>query len=559
MAHYSTLMTSKYLLNVLRSLLLFAPLLVFNGCKEKATKAIVTLDSSYLAQQNYSNIVLDTAFVDSIMLEEKTKAEFQPVIKAFYHRRSYQTAWYSNGKLTESAINFIHRIDEFKIAFNDSTLTNHFIFKNIDLLLNDSLEKPIPIAAIDVQLTILFFMYASKEYYGIDEAVFDLEWFIPRKKKNYEMLLEKLSSAPQDFEKYEPINRYYQTLKKALLYYRKIEKSGGLPQVGKTFTHLSAADSVMYFKNIIHYFKITQDWPEANDSTNIDSNFTYALNNFQQRMGISLSNRLNDKTIAAMNVPLKERIFQMMVNLERLRWVPELLPENYLLVNIPEYKLHVFENAQHQFSMKVVVGKSATATTIFNENLTTIVFSPYWNVPQSIIVKDLLPKLKRDPYYLNKKNMEVLSNNKVINSASINWKNYKKGVPFVIREKPGVSNSLGLIKFLFPNSYDIYMHDTPVKSSFEKDDRAFSHGCIRLAEPLKLAGYLLKNDSTITTAKMLKWMHSGHERYVKVKPPLPVFIVYFTAWVNHKGQVNFRNDIYNLDKKLAEEIFYLHD
>jgi murein L,D-transpeptidase YcbB/YkuD len=552
-------MTSSYFINLLRCLILFAPLLFCNGCKEKTIReTAATADSSFYSQQNYSNIILNAHHVDSILICEKTKPELQEVIKAFYLRRNYQTAWYSNGKLTESAINFIHRINEYNTAFNDSSLTNHISFKNFNLLINDSVGKNKPIAAIDVQLTILFFIYASKEYYGIDEAVYDLEWFIPRKKKNYELLLDKISNVNHDFEKYEPVNSYYKTLKKALLYYRKIEKSGGLPMVSEAYSNLSATDSVKYYQTIIEYFKITQDWPLANDSiSNIA--FINALNSFQQRMGISLSKQLNQVTIAAMNVPIKERIFQMMINLERLRWVPELLPNNYLLVNIPEYKLHVFEHASHLFSMKVVVGKSATATTIFNENLTTIVFSPYWNVPQSIIVKELLPKLKKDPYYLNKKNMEVVKNNKVINSYSINWNNYTKVVPFVIREKPGQWNSLGLIKFLFPNNYDIYMHDTPTKSSFEKEARAFSHGCIRLAEPLKLASYLLKNDKNITEAKMLKWMNAGVEKYVSVKPPMPVYIVYFTSWVNHKGKVNFRNDIYGLDKKLSNEIFALHN
>ena len=552
-------MTSSYLINLLRCLILFAPLLVCNGCKEKTIRTTATIaDSSFYSQQNYSNIILNAHHVDSILICEKTKPELQAVINAFYLRRNYQTAWYSNGKLTESAINFIRSINEYNTAFNDSSLTNHISFKNFNLLINDSVIKNKPIAAIDVQLTILFFIYASKEYYGIDEAVYDLEWFIPRNKKNYELLLDKISNVNHDFEKYEPVNSYYKTLKKALLYYRKIEKSGGLPMVSEAYNNLSATDSVKYYQTIIEYFKITQDWPVANDSiSNIA--FINALNSFQQRMGISLSKQLNQVTIAAMNVPIKERIFQMMINLERLRWVPELLPNNYLLVNIPEYKLHVFEHASHLFSMKVVVGKSATATTIFNENLTAIVFSPHWNVPKSIIVKELLPKLKKDPYYLNKKNMEVVKNNKVINSYSINWNNYTKGVPFVIREKPGQWNSLGLIKFLFPNNYDIYMHDTPTKSSFEKEARAFSHGCIRLAEPLKLASYLLKNDKNITEAKMLKWMNAGVEKYVSVKPPMPVYIVYFTSWVNHKGKVNFRNDIYGLDKKLSNEIFALHN
>ena len=557
MVHYSISMISSYFINLLRCLVLFAPLLVYNGCKEKTIRAVATTDSSFYSHQNYSNIILNAHHVDSVLICEKTNAEFQPVIKAFYQRRNYQTAWYTNGKLTESAINFIHSINEYNTAFNDSSLTNHVSFKDLNLLMNDSLAKNKPIAAIDVKLTILFFIYASKEYYGIDETVYDLEWFIPRKKKNYELLLDKISNVNHDYEKYEPVNSYYKTLKKALLYYRKIEKSGGLPMVSEAYNNLSATDSVKYYQTMIEYFKITKDWPVDNDSiSNIA--FINALNSFQQRMGISLSKKLNKITISAMNVPIKERIFQMMVNLERLRWVPELLPNNYLLVNIPEYKLHVFEHASHLFSMRVVVGKSATATTIFNENLTTIVFSPYWNVPQSIIVKELLPKLKKDPYYLNKKNMEVINNNKVINSSTINWNNYTKGVPFVIREKPGVSNSLGLIKFLFPNNYDIYMHDTPSKSLFEKEERAFSHGCIRLAEPLKLASYLLKNDKDITEAKLLKWMNAGVEKYVSVKPPMPVYIVYFTSWVNHKGKVNFRNDVYGLDKKLSNEIFALH-
>jgi murein L,D-transpeptidase YcbB/YkuD len=310
---------------------------------------------------------------------------------------------------------------------------------------------------------------------------------------------------------------------------------------------------------MVAYYKLTQDWPLAGDSITIYEKCILAMNNFQQRMGLSKSNKLNDNTIEAMNVPIKERIFQMMINLERMRWVPKEMPANYLIVNIPAYKLYVFEDNKLNFNMKVVVGKSATATTVFSSNLTTIVFSPYWNLPQSIIVKELLPELKKDPHYLRKKNMEVVKNNKVINSANINWKQYSKGVPFVIREKPGVSNSLGLIKFLFPNNYDIYMHDTPTKSSFEKETRAFSHGCIRLAEPLKLASYLLKNDSTITTAKMLKWMHTGVEKYVAVKPPLPVFIVYFTSWVSQNGQLNFRNDVYGLDKKLSNEIFEIKD
>jgi murein L,D-transpeptidase YcbB/YkuD len=289
----------------------------------------------------------------------------------------------------------------------------------------------------------------------------------------------------------------------------------------------------------------------------LDTNDTLknSIANFQERMGLGVSGILDEETVDALNTPIKDRIFQMMINLERLRWIPEHIPESYLLVNIPEFKLHVFEQNKINFSMNVVVGKSATVTTIFNGNLSTIVFSPYWNVPQSIIAREMLPKIKKDPNYLKKNNMEVVKNNVVVNSRNINWHLYSKGVPFTIREKPGKHNSLGLIKFLFPNSYSIYMHDTPSKGLFEKRSRDFSHGCIRLSEPLKLATYLLKNDTSITQEKIIKWMNGGVEKYIKVKPAMPVFIVYFTSWVNNKGQLNFRKDIYGLDKKLAAELF----
>jgi murein L,D-transpeptidase YcbB/YkuD len=180
------------------------------------------------------------------------------------------------------------------------------------------------------------------------------------------------------------------------------------------------------------------------------------------------------------------------MNMERLRWVPDDRIGEYIFVNIPEFRMHVNRDSILLFSMNVVVGKEATQTVIFNGQLSSIVFSPYWNIPQSIIVNEMLPILKRNPGYLKSKNMEVLKNGKVVDPYSINWRSYTTSVPLQIRQRPGPSNSLGNIKFLFPNEYAIYLHDTPARHLFDNTGRSYSHGCIRIAEPVKLAEFLLQ-------------------------------------------------------------------
>jgi murein L,D-transpeptidase YcbB/YkuD len=186
-------------------------------------------------------------------------------------------------------------------------------------------------------------------------------------------------------------------------------------------------------------------------------------------------------------------------------------------------------------SCNVVVGKATNKTVIFRGDMKYVVFSPYWNVPPSIINKEILPAMKRNPNYLAKHNME-----------------YNGGK---IRQKPGPNNSLGLVKFLFPNSFNIYLHDTPSKSLFKEDKRAFSHGCIRVSEPFELARYLLRHDPSWTPEKINGAMNSGKEQYVTLKNTVPVYLVYFTAFVDAQGKLNFRDDIYNRDQELKEMLF----
>ena len=257
-------------------------------------------------------------------------------------------------------------------------------------------------------------------------------------------------------------------------------------------------------------------------------------------MGLDMDGVIGPKFMDELNIPIKSRIQQILVNLERVRWLP---PENdsvYILVNIPEYRLHVYEHGKYKFGMNVIVGTAANSTVIFTGALKYIVFSPYWNVPVSIVQKEILPGIQKDPNYIARHNMEITG--------------YSNGLP-VVRQKPGTDNALGLVKFLFPNSYDIYLHDTPNHDLFNQSSRSFSHGCIRIAQPTRMAEYLLRYDTSWNPVKIDSAMHQPKEHWVTLKQTVPVFIVYFTAWVDREGRLNFRKDIYGHDAKLAAKLF----
>jgi murein L,D-transpeptidase YcbB/YkuD len=269
-----------------------------------------------------------------------------------------------------------------------------------------------------------------------------------------------------------------------------------------------------------------------------------------------MNGKLNTKTIIELNKTVEYRIKQILVNLERLRWIPDTIENDYLLVNIPEYKLHIIKNGKLLWETNVIVGKEAKRTSVFRGNIARIILNPYWNIPNSIINEEVLPKLKRNSNYLSKNNMEVVSSSgKPIDASTINWNKYTENIPYLIRQKPGNENSLGKMKFLFPNNFNIYLHDTPAKELFNQRHRDFSHGCIRVENPKKLALYLLQKNTNWNGEKIDKVLETITETGIAIKPKMPVYIVYFTAWVDDKNNLNFRNDIYNLDEQLAKNIF----
>ena len=243
-----------------------------------------------------------------------------------------------------------------------------------------------------------------------------------------------------------------------------------------------------------------------------------------------------------MNIPVRTRIAQLLINLDRMRWMPSQPNGTLIIVNIPEFRLHVLENGSKVFDMDVVVGKEGHSTVEFTGTLNQIVFCPYWNIPPKIVTHEILPAIEKNKHYLEENQMEDMGDKD------------GDGIPD-IRQLPGDKNSLGKIKFLFPNRYDIYLHDTPAKELFNRARRAFSHGCIRLADARKMATYLLRNEPGWDSTKIDEAINANQQQVVKLKNTAEVFITYYTAWVDDNGLLNFRPDVYGHDESMMNKLF----
>ncbi len=533
--------------------LLSSCLFIFSfSCKKK--RKFIHQDETIYSIDEYNAQTFDSTSLYQFVEQLCTEDSYCQEIFDFYRRREFHYAWIEKNQLSISARTFINRLNEYKASFHDTSLIDNKFLAIIDTVIKDSCYLDVHNKIkknTEFLLTTIFFRYATKEYYGIDKNLKDLEWYIPRKKKDFQHLIDTLVNAPSDYEIYEPINRYYKGLKDALKIYRKIEIESSYHKIDFN----KSSDSTTWIIDLKNNLLLLGDLMKKDSILELDSITVIAIKKFQSRMGLVSTGIIDDETLKELNIPIQIRIKQILINLERLRWFPDSIASDYIIVNIPEYKLHIIEQDTFRWSMNVVVGKEANATNIFMGNITHAAFSPYWNVPTSIIRNELLPKIKNNPSYIEKNNMEIVSNGNIVSSSSIDWSKFKLGFPFTIRQRPGPGNALGGIKFLFPNSFSIYLHDTPSKSLFKEKERAFSHGCIRLGEPAKLAKYLFRTDSTFTPERINKLMNQKSETISKLPKSIPVIITYLTTWVNYKGEINFRKDIYGHDKKLYDEVF----
>jgi murein L,D-transpeptidase YcbB/YkuD len=510
-------------------------------------KNISSRDYSITKANAYSDIFLDSMALEEFLATKKLPDSVARRMRSFYNARNYGAAWFSSDGLTEQARGFwnLHEYHR-KASEADSVLSDKDLAKRMNRLIaaEDLSPKATNASIINTELTLTqhFIHYMRTQY---DDGYIkrkEMERFVPRKKEDARYLADSLLSKKHKDNKYfEDVHKPYGLLKEQLGKYLKIVTAGGWPQVPATDKKLKPGESTPAIAIMKKRLQITGDMPGGDTSAIFTDTLAMGIRNFQGRHGLKEDGTISQTLIKEMNVPAEARLQQILMNMGRMRWLPPQPTGNLILVNIPEFMLHAYEGAKKAFDMVVVVGKEGHNTTTFTGDLNQVVFSPYWNVPESIVEKEILPAMARNASYLENQNMEIVSQN---------------GSLPTIRQKPGQNNALGKVKFLFPNSFDIYFHDTPSKSLFERSMRAFSHGCIRLAEPEKMANYLLRNQPEWTPKRISEAMNKGEEEIVKLKDAVPVVITYYTAWVDDRGRLNFRDDIYGHDKKLAAKMFH---
>ncbi|TKK65438.1 hypothetical protein FC093_20230 [Ilyomonas limi] len=510
-----------------------------NGTQQKKE---VEIDKSITPTNAFNNLFLDSNKIKDFLANHPEYSAFGQQYQDFYKQRNYEYAWFDTSGIGEQAVNFVNLLNSTIVDLNDSSLYNKKMMGLYNTFLTDStVHERKSSLETELYLTGQFFKYVAKVYNGSDLDAEELGWFIPRKKVDLTAMLDStIANKGKDEDRVLPLNKQYKKLQTALTKYYNIKSKTTWDSIPVPAKNYKTGDSAAAIALIKKRLQLLGDMPEEDTTGIYTDDLKAAVQSFQSRMGLPATGIINASTMRELNYPIEGRIKQILINLERDRWMPAETDSSYIMVNIPEYKLHVYDGGKLQFSMNVIVGKAGTGTVIFTGKLKYIVFSPYWNVPKSIVEKEIVPGMERNPYYLADHNMEITGQD--------------DGLP-VVRQLPGDDNSLGHVKFLFPNSYDIYLHDTPNRDLFSATNRSFSHGCIRIQYPAKMAQYLLRDNPEWTPEKIDSCMNLPEEKWVTLDKPVRVYIGYFTAWIDQDGEVNFRKDIYGHDAKMADKLF----
>jgi murein L,D-transpeptidase YcbB/YkuD len=363
----------------------------------------------------------------------------------------------------------------------------------------------------------------------------------------------KADSLDDFFESWQPSSSYYASLRGALAQYREFEAEGGwdLVPLGPTLKPGMTDPRVAFIRARLAVTDAADPAGPSGAET-YDSDLVAAVERFQARHGLDVDGVVGPAVLVAMNVPVEDRVQEIVLAMERWRWMPRDLGQQYLMVNIAGFDLRRVKDGETEQRMSVVVGKPYSRTPVFSDMVRYIELNPYWTVPAGIAVKEELGKLRSNPGGLAAQGFEALRGKDVFDIRSINWSNYGPGnFPFQLRQQPGPKNALGRVKFMFPNEHNVYLHDTPSRSLFTRSERAFSHGCIRVSQPLDLAEQVLVAGgvSGWNRERINKIVATDKNTVVKLNEPLPIHLTYLTAWVDENG-VNFRKDIYKQDAKL---------
>jgi len=418
-------------------------------------------------------------------------------------------------------------------------------------------QADLELLATDAMMLALYHLYLGK----VDPEKLSPQWNFSSRpvsvERGFEYLTEALETGKirEAFAAARPQHVWYREGRERLREYRAIEAAGGWSAIADGPTIKPGMDDPRV-PALRHRLRVTHDLPadagpqSHPPDTGYDLELQRAVEAFQERHGLTPDAAVGPATREALNVPVAARVDQIRVNLERARWVLHEIKGEFVLVDVTGFRVSYFRDDVPVWTSKAIVGRPYRETPIFKSLITYVVFNPTWTIPPTILVKDKLPVIKRDPGYLQRNNIRVIdARGREIDPGSVNWSRYGASnlPPYQFRQDPGDDNALGLVKIMFPNPYLVYLHDTPSKSLFDKDERSFSSGCIRVQKAFELAQLVLNDPERWNTATMADVVASGRTQTVNLAEPVPVLLLYWTAQPRADGQVVFHRDIYGRD------------
>jgi murein L,D-transpeptidase YcbB/YkuD len=484
---------------------------------------------------------------------------FRELIQDFYARRAFRPAWDDANNAAElrraiadSGADGLNPEDYFRARLEDLTRQAQ------DPAASATLRAQYDILLTEALLRLGYHLSFGK----VDPETFDSQWNYGRTLEDRDVpgrIERALASHDihQRIEALKPTHRLYRELKRELARYRAAENGPAPAPVpaGASIKPGASDPRVPLIRaRLVASGDLAAD--AAAGSYTYDAALEAATRGFQQRMGLDSDGVIGAATVAELNVPVSERIRQLRVNLDRGRVLLHDLPERFVVVNIAGYTAHLVRGQEIEWSARVQVGRPYRRTPLFRSEISYLVFNPTWTVPPGIIAKDILPAAKANPASITKKGLKVLdANGREVDPASIDWSRFKSGhIPYTLRQDPGPNNALGRVKLMFPNDYLVYLHDTPSQALFERADRAFSSGCVRVERALELAERVLDDPAQWNAQSIDAVIRGGKLQNVTLKRRMPLLLVYWTAWVDLDGRVNFRRDLYDQDAKWAEAL-----
>ena len=489
-------------------------------------------------------------------------ASIDKALTDIYHENGLNPFWVSAqgpGKKAEIMLSTV------KSAYTEGLNPENYRLSKIEKYW-DSTDR-VGLARLDILLTLALGGYVADAREGrLNPRKVDPELFAGARDVEIDPveLAEQALKAPdlkKFLEKQVPGNERYRMLRKTLARYREIAAQGGWEPIpeGETLKSGTSDDRVPKIRRRLY---ISGDI-ESDDYSSVlyDTELSEAVKHFQMRYGLSADGVCGDATRAAMNIPVETLIRRIEMNMERSRWISRDLGDVRVGVTIAGFKLGVFNDGKLELAMPVIVGKTYHKTPVFSDMIKYLEFNPFWNIPPSIARNEMLPKLKKDPMYLRERNIRVFSSwgedAKELDSTKIDWNDVGSNITrYKLRQDPGPANALGTVKFMFPNKYNVYLHDTPSHNLFQRTGRTFSHGCIRVSEPLELASYLLGGEEKGWGIDRVREIVSGGKRtIVSLEKPIPVHITYRTVWIGPDGTVRFSEDVYGRDKLLEKALY----